>query len=312
MKFRTIVAALIFGGCVVVGGSLLSRQFNAPTTMKMTDVVVSTQAVQKGTQLSQDMLKTVSYAADMVPAEAVTKIEDVIGRTAAVSVSMGVLLESHLVPQGAGSGLAALIPAGMVAFTINTPNVASGLAGLVQPDDHVDVLVTIDDMGRDNETGGGKTFTLLQNIQVLAVNQKLDPMTYPEKNGEANLKNPVKSVTLATTPTQVVRLGLGQSKGTLHLALRNPSQHSNPQVSETPSVTLNDLIGRRRQDGKKDEQADELQFEEAPVPSVEPETLVQLPPIVTYRGRYRGLVPLSPVRTSVSSQPEPVAYNVTR
>ena len=66
-------------------------------------------------------------------------------------------------------------------------------------------------------TGGGSTTTLLQNVEILAVDQKVDGPA-DNKVDSTNLR----SVTLLVTPDQAAKLSLGQSKGTLHLTLRNP------------------------------------------------------------------------------------------
>ena len=94
------------------------------------------------------------------------------------------------------------------------------------PDNRVDVLLTTRDHGIDNGTGGGATTTLLQNVEVLAVDRRLDK----EEDGETELTEP-KSVTLLVTPDQAAKLDLGMNMGTLHLSLRNPED-------ERPRPTL--------------------------------------------------------------------------
>ena len=62
---------------------------------------------------------------------------------------------------------------GMRAFTIHTPSMSSGMAGFAMPGDHVDVLLTMSGDDKDG-TGGGSTMTLLENIEVMAVDQTTD------------------------------------------------------------------------------------------------------------------------------------------
>ena len=106
---------------------------------------------------------------------------------------------------------------GMRAVTILTQNVSSGVAGFIRPGDKVDVHLTVTSMASRDFPGGASSTLLLQNVKVLAVNQQVDLKT--ENKVDANL---LRSVTLLVTPEQAVKLTLGQNKGTLHLALRNP------------------------------------------------------------------------------------------
>jgi Flp pilus assembly protein CpaB len=137
-------------------------------------------------------------------------------------------------PKPASRGLAAVIPPGMRAVTIQTPNVATGVAGFILPGSKVDVLLSMSGQGRNDNTGGGSTITLLQNVEILAVDQRVEA-PQEEKISDKELR----SVTLLVTPTDAARLELGHNKGILHLNLRNPDD-SSMQAIET--VTLAGLL----------------------------------------------------------------------
>jgi pilus assembly protein CpaB len=98
--------------------------------------------------------------------------------------------------------------------------VAAGVGGFILPGNKVDVLLTTSNTGADDRTGGGATTTLLQNIAVLAVAQRLDA-----PNNNKVDQDEIKSVTLLVTPNQAAKLDLGMNKGLLHLALRNPEDN---------------------------------------------------------------------------------------
>jgi pilus assembly protein CpaB len=127
-------------------------------------------------------------------------------------------------------GIAAGIPLGMRAFTIKTAQVSGAISGFLQPGDKVDVLLTI--QNQTNTSGGATTLTLLAKVDVLAVDQSLEPTTDTK-----DAKDP-RSVTLLVTQAQAVKLGLGQTKGILHLTLRNGDD--NLAVPET-RTTLAEL-----------------------------------------------------------------------
>jgi pilus assembly protein CpaB len=159
----------------------------------------------------------------------------------------------------------------MRAFTIHTPSVASGVAGFVMPGDHVDVLLTMNGEHNDG-TGGGSTITLLQNIEVMAVDQRIEAPA--ENKVDTNL---LRSVTLLVTPDQSLKLDLGQNRGMLHLSLRNPEDLED---AKTRMATLTEL--RYRQEAPK-------VVEEPPAPAPAPAPIVEAPkppppkPIYIYR-----------------------------
>jgi pilus assembly protein CpaB len=110
------------------------------------------------------------------------------------------------------------------------------------PGDRVDVLLTMSSDHNDG-TGGGTTTTLLQNVEVMAVDQAVEA---PAEN-KVDLKE-LRSVTLQVAPEQALILSLGQNKGILHLSLRNPEDS---RETKTRPATLAEL--RFRQEKPWDE-----------------------------------------------------------
>lgn len=216
MSPRTLIVtvlALIFGGSAAVGVNALIK---SPPKGDVVPVVVAAADIARGGTITAEVLKTREFPRDLVPPGAITKKEDAIERTVAIPLSRDdAILENKLSPKGAGRGLAALIPKGMRAFTITT-SLASGVAGFVLPGNKVDVLLTITDGAQNSSTGGGSTTTLLHNVEILAVDQRIDA---PAEN-KVDIKE-MRSVTLLVSPDEANVLELGQSKGNLHLALRN-------------------------------------------------------------------------------------------
>jgi len=244
-----VVLALIFGGSAAVG----VRHYMGQTAAQVetVPVVVAANDVPRGVMLSTELVKTRSYPKDLVPTGAISKQEDAVERSAySALVKDEPLLESKLSPKGQ-RGLASLIPAGMRAFTITTPTLAAGVAGFVLPGNKVDVLLTVANTLGIETTGGGSTTTLLQNVEILAVDQRM----------EAPADNKVKaedlhSVTLLVTPDQAAKLDLGQNKGTLHLSLRNPKDELAANVRP---ATLKDIQFLQEPPGKPwDERAKDV------------------------------------------------------
>ena len=232
MSTRTIliiVLALVFGVSAAVGVNLFARQGPAPTDV--VSIVVAAADVSRGGTLTANQVKLVECPKDLVPPGVLTSLDDAQDRLVlSPLVKDEPVIDGKLGAKNARGGMAGLIPPGMRAFTIQTPNVASGVAGFVLPGNKVDVLLT---MNGDERTGGGITTTLLQNIEILAVDHLLDAPSERKVDGR-NLQ----SVTLLVTPDQAAKLDLGQNRGNLHLSLRNPGD---AVAANTRPATLSGL-----------------------------------------------------------------------
>ncbi|NQV26587.1 MAG: Flp pilus assembly protein CpaB [Rhodopirellula sp.] len=237
MRMRTVLIgafALVFGISAAVGVYLIGN--SAPETLEpeTVSVIVAAIDINRGQTLTAEQLTKLDWPKELVPEGAITVLDDVLERTVAIPILKGdLLLDGKLAVKGSGHGMAAVIPAGMRAVTIQTPNVATGVAGFILPGNKVDVLLTMSSQGAADETGGGSTITLLQNLEILAVDQRTD---VPEDNRMDS--NELRSVTLLVTPAEAARLDLGQNKGTLRLTLRNPTDEATEFVEP---VTLTEL-----------------------------------------------------------------------
>jgi len=234
-----VLLALVFGAAAAVGVNTLRNAVppEAPPAappVETVPVVVTAVDVPRFTTLSADMLKTRDFPKDLAPPGAPGKIEDVTDRVALTAlVRDEPVLDGKLAARGKGHGMAPGLPHGMRAFTIQTPTVAAGVAGFILPGNKVDVLLTMNAVGPNDTTGGASTITLLQAVEILAVDQQVDAPA-----GNKVDANQMHSVTLLVTPEQAVKLTLGQNKGTLHLALR-PEDDTDPTPPRR--VTLADI-----------------------------------------------------------------------
>jgi pilus assembly protein CpaB len=209
-----VVLALFFGGSAAIGINALRAPPPQGSTTETVPVVVAAVDIPRFSTLSTVMLKTRDFPKDMAPPGSITRVEDAIDRvTFNQLVPDEPLLDGKLAARGAGRGMAPGIAEGMRAFTIQTSNVASGVAGFILPGNKVDVLLNVNNGGN-----GGVTTTLLQNVEILAVDQRVEA---PADNKVD--PNQLRSVTLLVRPDQALKLDLGQNKGILHLSLRNPN-----------------------------------------------------------------------------------------
>jgi pilus assembly protein CpaB len=220
------------------------------------------------------MLKTRDFPKDAVPAGTANRVEDVTDRVALSGlVKDEPVIEGKLALRGTGRGMAPGLPIGMRAFTILVPTQSSGVAGFILPGNKVDVLLTMNGIGGPADlTGGASTVTLLQSIEILAVDQQVDA-----PSGNKVDVNAMRSVTLLVTPKQAEYLDLAQNKGILHLSLKHPDDITpvRPKV-----VTLADM-------GLAPEMPKGKEPEAAPPPASE-----HIPPakIRTIRGNMPGII----------------------
>ena len=224
-----LALALVCGVSAAVGVSHLRKAGGVDTT----SVVVARSDIPRGRMLTEDQVELRDWPSSMVPRHAAESLQEVVGRAAAVPIVVGdVLSDTKLSGKDAGRGVAALVPPGMRAYTIQTSKTASNVAGFVLPGNRVDVLLSLRGNSLD-DTGRGSCTTLLQGVEILAVDQRLDA---PAEN-KVDPKD-LQSVTLLVTPKQAAMLDLGQSLGQLNLSLRNLDDRA--EVDADP-VTLAEL-----------------------------------------------------------------------
>jgi len=257
-----------------------NKSKNAVNIAATVPVVVAAADIPRGKLLSAQDLALRDWPQELSPPGALSTVDAAVERVAVGQMVQGEpILEAKLAPKNAGRGLAALIPDGMRAYTIQTSRVASNVAGFILPGNKVDVLLNLKGTTRgEDRTGGGSTTTLLQAVEVLAVDQRLEA---PEEN-KVDPKQQ-SSVTLLVTPDQAAKLDLGQNMGILTLSLRNPDDKA---AAETEPATITQI---RYLLGMPTEIPDD---EPRPPEQVTSPTALQPRPmwIVTMRGNHRGRV----------------------
>lgn len=236
MNRQTLIAlgvALILGLVAVYAANVFltrteERAEQVPTGM--TKVAVAAVPLEYGMPLTADKVKFVDYPQASLPAGSFANAAQLTdnGKPRTVLRPM-VVNEPILADKLSGrASIAYLLPDGMRAAAVRVNDV-SGVAGFIQPNDSVDVLIT-----RQLQGGGATrsiTDVLLQNVRVIAIDQ----------NAQGADGKPVlaKTATLEVTPTDAQKLALAQQAGSLSLVLRKPGQEQDVSVVQT--VSLDDL-----------------------------------------------------------------------
>ena len=174
-------------------------------------VVVAVADIPWGTLLTPEMMKTSPYLKESLPKGHFTAPADLKERILIAPLKANDPITEHkLAPTSIKTGgVAAVLEKGKRAVAVKGDKVI-GLAGLINPGNKVDVLVTIEDPQKKEE----KTKTILENVMVLATGTQI------QKN-EKGEPSPVDVFTLAVTPDEAEILSLGAAQGKLQLALRS-------------------------------------------------------------------------------------------
>ena len=216
-------------------GSSQSAPIAKPIEPVSRTVVIASAALKLGTVLTAEALAEVPWPTVSVPADSFPSKSALLAsgqRIALAAIAKNEpILGSKITGPGQRASLSIMIEEGKKAVTIRVDDVL-GVAGFVQPDDRVDVLLT---RNQQNVAAGRPvsaspyTDLLLQNVRVLAVDQIAD------RNNQAK---PARAVTLEVDTADAQKLVLGASIGQLSLALRRVGWS---QIGEARRIGVEDL-----------------------------------------------------------------------
>lgn len=205
-----LVSLALAGTAAVWANRWMGQQLaGAAGDADLSRVVAAAVELPFGTKLDASHVRLVELPPESVPEGAYTDIDETIGLIAVEKVYKGeVLIAGRVVEHLAGSALAAAVETGMRAITVRVDDVV-GVAGFLLPGNRVDVIAT-----RRLGSDGAESRTLIQNLRVLAVDQK----TSPERDAPVV----VRAVTLEATPREAEEIVRATNEGKVQLALRNP------------------------------------------------------------------------------------------
>lgn len=244
MKGRLALVLSVAAGVVAliaVAIYINAREASLLEEAAMQDVVVATRDILANRALDEAVVQAAKVPKKYLAPGAVTAVNEVVGRVAAVPIPKGAQVTGTALQEGGREALAFSIPRGMRAVTIAVSDV-SGVGGLVRVGNFVDI-VGIFEYGVPSGSVGGQvtynqekteTLTLAQNVQVVAVGREFRGSQAPARKASADTdataqeeaaaaaeKAAVQSATLLVSPAQVQEIILAQHVGTLFLSLRS-------------------------------------------------------------------------------------------
>ena len=221
---------------VILAGSvtyLVYRRLRSVAAQrKSLPVVAASRDLAAGITLTPDDVTLLDWPADIPLASSFAKKELVIGRPLIYSLgAKEPVLERDLAVAGSGIGLSAKIPPGMRATAVRSNEIV-GVAGFLFPGSHLDVLATYSPPGGV----GPITQTVLQNVEVLAAGQTIEP----DPQGKPQT---VSVVTLLLDPEDSQRLLLASMQGTIQFVLRSGVDTKKVEIT---AARLDQLMGSER------------------------------------------------------------------
>jgi len=239
----------------------------------MAQVVTAAREIPARTVVTTDMLRVAQIPAVSKLPQAILDPSQATGKVSKLPISTGEqVLTDKLFGDRVESGLAFVVPPGKRAVSVAVTEVV-GSGGLIVPGDDVDVVAVLDLVkapAADQKPGGSPQPSaspsalpeseavaqyILQNVEVLAVAQKVEGDTPAPTSNGSNPLVPARSqppqpatqqplaqpgahtVTLAVAPDEAARLILAEDKGRIRLVLRAHGDASTVKMPDDPLFT---------------------------------------------------------------------------
>lgn len=221
---KNIFIVLGGGFLVAIVVALIVQASFGKKNSNMVEVVVASQAVTAGTNVTNSNFKWQEWPKDSVFAGAIVRegkksvTDSAQGKVRRDLTAGEPLLKSSLTAAGKGNVLAAAMEPGMRAMAIKV-SAESMVGGFISPGDKVDVILSyqIKLNGDEADSAAGKvdkhaSQTILENVNVLAIDQNSSKADDKAKVG--------RTVTLEVDAAGAEKLVLASEMGDLSLSLR--------------------------------------------------------------------------------------------
>ena len=216
-----IVAVVLAAVATVALVSYVQSAHNKESPHPVT-AYVAKEAIPAGTLASdvinKGLIETKTVDQSIVPVGAISSLNDITGKQAAVDIAQGeVILSTRFVNPGTtqpGSGPLLNIPAGLQAISVEVSTIP-GVANFIQPGDHVNLILQL-----AVPTGTIVKF-LLQNVSVLNVGTRV---IVPPANGQPGGSSVQQTtgkvdLTLAVNAKDAEKVALAALQGTMYFTL---------------------------------------------------------------------------------------------
>ena len=228
-KLALLVGALIIAAVTALMAKNMFSGASAPQAVAAAavpagpEVMVATRVLPVGTIIDAEAFRYQPWPQGLIQDAYFTRAEGgidpatLIGTVVRSEISAGQpVTRGALIRPGERGFLAAALGPGMRAVTVPV-SATSGVAGFVFPGDRVDMVLTQEVAGGGDGAPLRVSETILRNVRVLAVDQRINAR---DENGNQVAQN-LSTVTLEATPRIAEKIAVAQTIGQLSLALRS-------------------------------------------------------------------------------------------
>ena len=221
--------ALVVAVIATFGVYRVLEATKASSRVATVPVVVAAKDMPEGVIIDRMALVVAQWPVGTQPAGAYSTVDSVANRVSRVAIYKGeAIVPGRLAPEGTGAGLEVKITPGKRAYGIRINDVAS-LAGMVQPNSRVDIMVVI----ADPDNAGKQVAKLfMSNMRVLAIGAA------PERAQDGR---PISAAvaSIEVTPEESERLAIAAAQGSLQLVLRG---YGDPDSINTDGANARDVL----------------------------------------------------------------------
>jgi pilus assembly protein CpaB len=228
-KIVLLIGALIIAGATAMmaksmfSGAAAPQAVARPVVPQGPEVLVATRHLPVGTIIDAEAFRYQIWPQGLVqPAYYIRgqrgiNPRDLVGTVVRSEITAGQpVTQGALVRPGERGFLAAALGPGMRAVTVGV-SPTSGVGGFVFPGDRVDIVLTHEVEGNDDNDSLRVSETIIRNVRVLATDQRINA-----RDAEGNqVAQAFTTVTLEATPRIAERIAVAGSIGQLSLSLRS-------------------------------------------------------------------------------------------
>jgi len=185
-------------------------------------------------------------AADAVPKDAIVQnsaqFNELTGSLLRHALVRGApVLQGDIIRPNAPGFLAAALKPTMRAVSVAITDV-SGNAGLIQPDDHIDLLLTQTLRDSKSPSGSVASETIATNIRVIAVGSSFRRQKDGADGAFGNGSGPARTITLEVSPRAAEVIAVAARLGDLSMSLRSFAINDPKGPSDTASTLVADSL----------------------------------------------------------------------
>lgn len=242
-----LVAVLSAGLAAVLALSVISQDQTAAPAVEAKEktsegrILVASGAIQRGERLSPTNVVWSDWPEDAISEGYIAEASNPDGlKDTAGAIARGLIVagepivDAKIIRSDDDAFLSAILPATRRAVSVEISE-ETAAAGFILPGDRVDLLVTFEE---ESPTTGRSVYfseTMLQNILVLAVDQRI-----ASRDGEDTIVG--GTATLNVSLSQAEEIELAKARGALSLALRSVQDISD---TAAPEAVLPEDMGMR-------------------------------------------------------------------